>query len=87
MKAGRSQAIKIQKGKAGAVCWGGPVKAEFAFQRVGGKVHLAPDQVWYFGAVGEIYSNWIPLGASPKFTVTDKTTGKEVAQAYFPGSC
>ncbi|MHC4514385.1 MAG: hypothetical protein ACYTGW_03490 [Planctomycetota bacterium] len=87
MATGRSKPIAVAKDQTKKVCWGGPVRAEFAYQRRGEKVHFSPDHVWYFGAAGELYTNWVPLGASPKFTITDDDSGKEVAQAHFPGSC
>ncbi|MHC4077555.1 MAG: hypothetical protein ACYST0_03820 [Planctomycetota bacterium] len=87
MATGRSKPIAVPKDQTKKVCWGGPVRAEFAYQRRGEKVHFSPEHVWYFGAAGELYTNWVPLGASPKFTITDDDSGKEVAQAHFPGSC
>ncbi len=65
--------------------WGGPARAEFAYQRDGGKVEFRPDQVWYFGDSGEEYVNWNPVGKSPTFQV--KVGGETVATAIFPGSC
>lgn len=87
MTTGRSKEIRIAKSQEQQACWGGPVRAEFAYQRKGGKVHLEPNKVWYYGSTGETYENWVPLGASPKFTIFDTDTGQEVAQAHFPGSC
>ena len=87
MTTGRSKEIRIGKDQEQAACWGGPVKAEFAYQHSSGKVHLEPNKVWYYGSTGETYENWAPLGASPKFTIFDTDTGQEVAQAHFPGSC
>lgn len=87
MTTGKSKAIAVGKNQTKQVCWGGPVQAEFAYQRGGGQVKLSPDQVWLYGAAGELYTGWNPLGASPKFTITEDSTGKEVAQAHFPGTC
>lgn len=87
MSTGRSKEILIGKDQEQAACWGGPVKAEFAYQHSGGKVHLSPKKVWYYGSTGETYENWVPIGASPKFTIFDTDTGQEVAQAHFPGTC
>ncbi len=87
MTTGKSKAITVGPDQTRQVCWGGPVRAEFAYQRGGGKVKLSPDQVWLYGAAGELYTGWVPLGASPKFTITEDETGKEVAQAHFPGTC
>lgn len=87
MSTGLSKPIAVAKDQTKKVCWGGPVRAEFRYLRRTGKVHLSPEHVWYYGAAGELYSNWVPLGASPKFTITDRDSGKEVAQAHFPGTC
>lgn len=87
MQTGKSKPILVPKDETRQVCWGGPIRAEFEYQRLGDKVHLAPDKVWLYGAAGELYTGWVPLGASPKFTILDDTTHKEVAQAHFPGSC
>ena len=66
--------------------WGGPVRAEFAFQRQGGEIAFHPDYVWYYGAAGEQYSGWNPIGKSPEFTVKEKGSGAELARAVFAGS-
>ncbi len=87
MVTGKSQPLAVAKNQTKKACWGGPVKAEFDYQRQDGKVHLSPAKVWYFGAAGEQYVGWVPLGASPKFTITNSADGKEVAQAHVPGSC
>ena len=52
MTGGRSKPIGVAKDQTKKVCWGGPVRAEFAYQRRGDKVHLSPDHVWYYGAAG-----------------------------------
>lgn len=66
--------------------WGGPVRAEFAFQRKGGEIAFHPDYVWYYGAAGEQYVGWDPIGKSPEFTVKQKGSGAELAKAVFAGS-
>ncbi|MAG57195.1 MAG: hypothetical protein CMJ83_12955 [Planctomycetes bacterium] len=87
MKRGRSKPIIVEAKRELAVEWGGPVKAEFDYARQGGKVGLSPDKVWYYGAKGEEYTAFKPLGKSPKFTFTNRKTGREIATAYFPGTC
>ena len=84
---GRSADITVPKGKTTEVAWGGPVTAEFAYQRAGDELHLSPEHVWYYGAAGEQYHAWTPVGKSPRFTISDKKTGREIAQSYFPGTC
>jgi len=84
---GGSPVVEVPAGGAQLLEWGGPVRAEFGFQRQGDQLAFSPDQVWYFGEGGEQYLKWWPVGKSPVFTVTDKTTEQEVARAMFPGSC
>jgi len=84
---GDSKPIKVVADEPREVSWGGPVKAEFDYQRRGAQVGLSPDAVWYYGDKGEQYVKFSPLGKSPKFTFTDKKTGREIATAYFPGTC
>jgi len=66
--------------------WGGPVRAEFAMQRSGDQIGFSPDAIWYFGALGEEYETWFPVGKSPVFVIQDAETGDEIARAMFPGS-
>ncbi len=84
---GRSKSMTVAADKPLVVGWGGPVKAEFDYQRKGDKVGLSPETVWYYGTQGEQYLAFKPLGKSPKFTFTNKKTGREIATAYFPGTC
>lgn len=84
---GASQALTVAADGTQEIEWGGPVRAEFGFQRAGDQVAFSPDQVWYFGALGEEYKEWFPVGKSPTFVVTDAASGQEVARAMFPGSC
>ena len=86
VRSGRAKPVEVQADGNAELAWGGPVNAEFSFERGQGQVHLTPDKVWYYGVAGEEYSSWTPLGESPTFTITD-ASGKEVARAYFPGSC
>lgn len=87
MVAGRSKQFEVTSGGTTQVSWGGPVRAEFAYRHTGGQVDLSPDAVWYYGAAGEEYVGWNPLGKSPEFTIRNRKTGREIAQAYFPGTC
>ncbi|MBL7008675.1 MAG: hypothetical protein ISR76_06730 [Planctomycetes bacterium] len=84
---GGSPAIEVPAGGETTFEWGGPVRAEFGFQRQGDQLAFSPDHIWYFGEGGEQYLKWWPVGKSPVFTVIDKTTEQEVARAMFPGSC
>ena len=65
----------------------GPVAAEFAYRRKGDKVQFSPDEIWYYGAAGEEYHSFFPNGKSPAILIANRKTGREIAQAYFPGSC
>lgn len=84
---GRSEPFDVPGGGTREVAWGGPVRAEFEFRRSAGQVDLSPDAVWYYGRAGEEYVGWTPLGKSPRFTLRDKRTGRDIAQAHFPGTC
>ena len=86
-RSGRAESLTIAAGETFETHWGGPVKAEFAYQRAGEEIRLSPEAVWYFGAGGEEYHGWNPVGKSPKFTVRAKKTGREIAEAFFPGTC
>jgi hypothetical protein len=87
MTAGRSKPFEVRAGGMQELSWGGPVQAEFAYRHSGGQVDLSPDAVWYYGAAGEEYKAWAPIGKSPEFTIRNRKTGREIAQAYFPGTC
>ena len=88
MRQGRSKAIEVAAQDTATPTWGdGPARAEFAFKQQGGEVAFSPDAVWYFGAAGEEYFGWTPLGKSPRFKISDRTSGKELAVTQFPGSC
>lgn len=84
---GRMKPITVKAGAEQVVTWGGPALAEFDFHREGGKLEIRPDEVWYYGAAGEEYSDWDPVGKSPEFTVKERKAGTELAKALFPGSC
>ncbi|MEE9392618.1 MAG: hypothetical protein V3W41_08950 [Planctomycetota bacterium] len=85
-RSGKSKSILVAADQKTPIGWGGPVKANFDYARESSKVTLSPDRVWYWGDLGEEYYDWSPLGKSPKFTILNNKTGKEIALAYFPGS-
>lgn len=87
MQTGRSKAIKVGSDAEVKLSWGGPAKAEFAYADQGDQLVFDPNRIWYYGAVDEEYRNWNPVGKSPLIVVTDKATGKVVAETRFPGSC
>jgi len=87
MSTGRSVSFEVPSGGAKEISWGGPVRAEFAYRQSDEEVELHPDAVWYYGKHGEEYIGWNPIGKSPQFTFRNKKTGREIAQAYFPGTC
>lgn len=86
IKAGRSKPVALTKGSRAALAFGGPVRAEFTYRRVGRELTFDPNAIWFYGANGEEYYGWNPLGKSPKISLHVKS-GREIAQAYFPGSC
>jgi hypothetical protein len=85
VRAGRAKTVAVTKDAHARLKWGGPVKAEFAYQRSGGEVVLAPDTLRWFGCAGEEYFDWKPFGKSPEFTITDVKERKEIAKAIFTG--
>jgi hypothetical protein len=85
--AGTASPCKVNAETAQVLHWGGPVRAEFEYQRKGGKIAFSPDYVWYYGAQGEEYVQWKPVGKSPVFQIIDSASKQEVAKVIFPGSC
>ena len=86
-RSGRARTLEINEGETTTFGWGGPVRAEFDYQRQGDQLVLSPEQVRYYGKAGEEYHSFFPRGESPKFTVRNLKTGREIAEAYFPGTC
>lgn len=84
---GRAQAITVEDGSKQVVTWGGPVRAEFAVHRDSEKVGFAPKEISYFGSLGEEFTDFMPLGKTPEFTIVDKASGEVLAVARFPGNC
>jgi hypothetical protein len=84
---GTASALKVNAETAQSFHWGGPVRAEFEFQRGSGKIAFSPEHVWYYGSSGEEYVQWKPVGKSPVFQIIDSASKQEVASAVFPGSC
>ena len=84
--AGRAEAIDVTPGASTTLTWGGPVDAEFEYERAGEQVVFSPDHIWYYGAAGEQYSNWDPIGKSPTFTVRNAVTKEVLEVVILPGS-
>lgn len=84
--AGDAKPLVVREGRRTSWQWGGPVRAEFAYQRKGDTVVLDPRAVWYFGRSGEEYKGWNPVGKSPEFTIADSVTGQALTSAVFPCS-
>lgn len=87
MAKGRSRAFTVKADAAEKLAWGGPAKAEFAYQDAGGQLTFDPNRIWFYGANNEEYKNWNPVGKSPLITVVDRATGAVIAETRFPGSC
>lgn len=85
VRQGGAADLVVSAGRTVALDWGGPARAEFAYQRKGDQLILSPDQVWYFGDAGEEYFGWNPVGKSPEFFI--ESDGEVIATAIFPGSC
>lgn len=84
---GRSQPIQIEADSSKELRLGGPAKVEFAYKFDGSKFHFSPDDIWYYGRGGEEYSDWQPLGSSPKIAIFDRVKKEKVAEAVFPPNC
>ncbi len=82
---GNAKPIVVAAGKTAAVLGGGPLSAEFAYQRRGDEVILTPDSLRWFGRGGEEYFAWKPFGKSPEFTIADSKVRKEIGKAIFTG--
>ncbi len=87
MVKGRSKAFSVSRDGVEQLAWGGPAKAEFAYQKAGGELKFDPKAIWFYGAKNEEYKNWNPVGKSPLITVVDRSTGAVLAETRFPGSC
>ena len=87
LRTGRAKTFTVKPDGLQSVTWGGPVSAEFAFKREGDSVAFTPWDIWYYGRLGEEYSNFLPLGKSPEFVVKEKNTGDLIVLAHFPGNC
>lgn len=86
MRKGSSKGITVKADAQAVLTWGGPVRAEFAYAKRGRELQFDFNQIRYFGKSGEEYHSWQPIGKSPKISLHDKS-GREIAQAFFPGSC
>ena len=86
MKTGRALPVTATADGKGQISWGGPLRAEFQYSRTGSELTFDPNAIRFFGKSGEEYYAWAPLGKSPKISLHTKS-GREIAEAYFPGSC
>ncbi len=82
---GRAKAAVVAKDGRTVVAAGGPLTAEFGYQRRGAEILFDPAALRYFGRAGEEYVTWKPFGKSPEFTVTDTKVSKTIAKAIFTG--
>jgi hypothetical protein len=82
---GTSKPIRVHKDEPSVFAWGGPIRAEFSFDRNGKDVTFSPQQLWFYGKGGEEYKTWIPDGKPPKFIIKNKANGRELETATFGG--
>lgn len=87
VRAGHGKPLVVAAGATLEVAWGGPVTAEFAAQRDGDQIGFTPWDIWYYGRLGEEYVDFMPLGASPKFTITPRFSAEPAVTVEFPGNC
>lgn len=83
---GFTKDVEVSGSNPASMTWGGPIRAEFHYDRKGGQVAFYPDAIWYYGEKGERYESWFPVGESPVFVLADANSGEELARAMFPGS-
>jgi len=82
---GRAKVLEVTADATTTLAAGGPLSAEFAYQREGGEVVFTPATLRWFGRLGEEYVGWKPFGKSPVFTVSDAGTRETIAEAIFTG--
>ena len=87
VRTGRAKPFAVAADARQSIAWGGPVQAEFAFKREGTTISFTPWDIWYYGRLGEEYSNFLPLGKTPDFVIKEKNTGEPLVIAKFPGNC
>ncbi|MFT5200369.1 MAG: hypothetical protein ACI87O_003048 [Planctomycetota bacterium] len=87
MTTGNSKPVSVEAGQTATLSWGGPVNAKFSYKRGGDELQIAPGDILYYGSAGEVYSNFMPLGSSPRFAIKEKATGDVLVNAVFPGNC
>ncbi|MFT7620708.1 MAG: hypothetical protein ACI97A_004366 [Planctomycetota bacterium] len=85
IKEGISKPIRVTADEPAVFAWGGPVRAEFTYDRNGEEVTFSPQNLSFYGKAGEEYHTWIPTGAPPKFVIKD-AKGREITQAKFGAS-
>ncbi|MEE9392248.1 MAG: hypothetical protein V3W41_07060 [Planctomycetota bacterium] len=83
---GGDRSMKVTADGNFELTWGGPLRAEFEYDMNGTEVTLSPEKVWYYGQAGEEYYDWIPKSVSPKFTIRDAMSKREISDARFGGS-
>ncbi len=87
VQTGRSKTVTVPANGEAALELGGPITAAFNYARSGNEFQFDPNAIWFHGKAGEEYVGWEPLGKSPKISILAGKSGREIAQAYFPGSC
>lgn len=85
IKEGNSKPIRVTADEPAVFAWGGPIRAEFTYDRNGEDVTFSPQNLNFFGQAGEEYHTWVPTGAPPKFVIKDGK-GREITQAKFGAS-
>ena len=84
IRTGRMQPIDLKSGDDALVAWGGPIVAEFDYEKEGETVTVQPN-LRFYGEAGEEYGPFQPDAKSPKIIVTDKKTRKILASGRFGG--
>lgn len=78
IRAGEMAPLVVEAGKLASLRWGGQITAIFHHSLAAGTVKVEPAHVKYFGEAGEEYYDLTPNLKSPKFTVRDVNTAREL---------
>lgn len=84
VRRGRMDPVPVSAGAAATLPWGGPVSVEFRHEIAGDKITV-PYDLKFFGKSGEEYYEFFPDATSPIIKITDRKSGKPLAQGRFPG--
>ena len=80
---GRMRPIGVTATADTTLAWGGH-QGRVRVRARGRRGRLDPNRVWWYGAAGEEYRGWAPIGKSPEFTIKERKLGTRLKKAL-PG--